>query len=269
MLGRLPLQFSLPPDDHAQFVYGFGFVPGVLFGDGSLPRPTPSVPAISSIATAMFLHGGWLHLVGNMLYLWIFGNNVEDAMGHGRFVIFYVLCGAAAAMAQAIQDPGSAVPMIGAIDAILGAYLLLYPHARVLVLSPLGSFTQLIRVQAVFVLGFWFVLQLFSSAAQTAGTGSVAYWAHVGGFVAGAALIIVFRKPGFPLLAARRASSPPTGGKAPARRPLGIGGAPTRFADIDRALPLFGVIKVAAVATVEPWTPRGATGCNKATWSSR
>ena len=214
-------QFSLPPDDHARLVYGFGFVPGVLFGDGSLPRPTPSVPAISSIVTAMFLHGGWLHLVGNMLYLWIFGNNVEDSMGHGRFVVFYVLCGAAAAMAQAAQDPGSAIPMIGAsgaIGGILGAYLLLYPQARVLVLIPLGFFTQLIRVRAVFVLGFWFVLQLFSSAAQTAGTGGVAYWSHVGGFVAGAALIVVFRKPGFPLLAAKRAPSPPTGGKAPARR---------------------------------------------------
>ena len=100
-----------------------------------------------------------------MLYLWIFGNNVEDSMGHGRIVIYYFLCGAAAAMGPATQDPGSAVPMIGAIGAILGAYLLLYSHARVLVLIPLGSFTQLIRVRAVFVLGFWFVLQLFSSAA--------------------------------------------------------------------------------------------------------
>lgn len=131
-------QFSLPPADQARFVYGFGFVPGVLFGDGSLPRPTTPVPPISSIETAMFLHGGWLHLLGNMLYLWIFGNNVEDSMGHGGFVVFYVLCGAAAAMAQAAPHPGSAIPMIGASGAssgILGAYLLLYPHARVLVLN--------------------------------------------------------------------------------------------------------------------------------------
>lgn len=214
-------QVSLPPADLARFVYGFGFVPGVLFGDGALPRPTPSVPAISSIVTAMFVHGGWLHLLGNMLYLWIFGNNVEDSMGHGRFVVFYVLCGAAAAMAQAAQDPGSAIPMIGAsgaIGGILGAYLLLYPRARVLVLIPLGFFTQLIRVRAVFVLGFWFVLQLLNSTASSAGAGGVAYWAHVGGFVAGAALIVVFRKPGFPLLARARAPSPPAGRKAPARR---------------------------------------------------
>ena len=158
-------------------------------------------------------------------------------------------------MGPATQDPGSAVPMIGAIGAILGAYLLLYSHARVLVLIPLGSFTQLIRVRAVFVLGFWFVLQLFSSAAQTAGTGGVACWAHVGGFVAGAALIIVFRKPGFPLLAADRRQGP-----GAALRPLGIGGAPTRFADIDRALPLFGAIKAAAVTTVEPGSPAWRNG---------
>jgi membrane associated rhomboid family serine protease len=152
----------------------------------------------------MFLHGGWMHLIGNMLYLWIFGNNVEDAMGHARFVVFYVLCGIAAALAQALPSPGSTIPMIGAsgaISGVLGAYLLLYPRAQVLVLLPLGLFTRLVHLPAVAVLGFWFVLQLINSALAPGDGGGVAWGAHVGGFVAGAALIPFFKRRGVRLFA--------------------------------------------------------------------
>jgi len=166
----------------------------------------------------MFLHGGWMHLIGNMLYLWIFGNNVEDAMGHGRFIVFYLLCGIAAALAQAFQDPGSAVPMIGAsgaIGGVLGAYVLLYPRARVLVVVPLGFFFYTLRIPAMIVLGLWFGLQFVSTMLAGDQIGGVAYWAHIGGFVAGMVLILPFRKKGFPLFAgprggdvARRAPQP-------------------------------------------------------------
>ncbi len=131
-------QVTLPPEALEAALHGYGMSPAVLFGEREL---APGLAGLS-VVTSMFLHGGWMHLIGNMLYLWIFGNNVEDAMGHGRFVVFYLLCGLAAAFAQAVQDPGSTVPMIGAsgaIGGVLGAYLLLYPQARVLVLIPMTS----------------------------------------------------------------------------------------------------------------------------------
>jgi membrane associated rhomboid family serine protease len=162
-----------------------------------------------------------MHLIGNMLYLWIFGNNVEDAMGHGRFVVFYLLCGLAAALAQAFQDPGSAVPMIGAsgaIGGVLGAYVLLYPRARVLVLVPLGFFFFTWRIPAMIVLGLWFGLQFLSSALAGNQVGGVAYWAHIGGFVAGMVLILPFRRKGFPLFAASRVPARASGLKPKDRR---------------------------------------------------
>jgi membrane associated rhomboid family serine protease len=131
-----------------------------------------------------------------MLYLWIFGNNVEDAMGHGRFVLFYVLCGLAAAFAQALPNPDSEIPMVGAsgaISGVLGAYLLLYPHARVLVLIPLGFVAQMVRLPALWVLGLWFLMQLLSSAMTDPDRGGVAFGAHIGGFVAGMLLIPLFK----------------------------------------------------------------------------
>jgi len=196
-------QQSLPPGEAERVVYGLGFVPALLFTDAELdPRLVIASPEISVI-TSMFLHGSWMHLIGNMLYLWIFGNNVEDSMGHGRFILFYLLCGVAAAMAQALPEPGSDIPMIGASGAIggtLGAYLLLHPHARVLVLIPLGFIMRMVRVPALLVLGLWFVLQFLQGAASTGGQGGVAYWAHVGGFAAGAILILPFRRAGTPLL---------------------------------------------------------------------
>jgi membrane associated rhomboid family serine protease len=143
----------------------------------------------------MFLHGGLMHLAGNVLYLWVFGNNVEDNLGHARYLIFYLLCGVAAAFAQALPDPTSEIPMIGAsgaISGVLGSYLLLYPHARVHVLIPFG-FLMLHTIRAGWLLGFWFVFQLLSGVFSDASEGGVAFWAHVGGFVAGMALILVMR----------------------------------------------------------------------------
>jgi len=190
-------QIGQGPGVQEQVIYGLGMIPAVLFGKSHLDPEVMRVAPVATLVTSMFMHGGWLHLLGNMLYLWIFGNNVEDAMGHGRFVLFYLLCGLAAAMAQALPDPASTIPMVGAsgaISGVLGAYLLLYPRARVLVLIPLGVFTQLVRLPAIWVLGLWFGMQLLSGAASVGSRGGVAFGAHIGGFLAGMALIPVFRQ---------------------------------------------------------------------------
>ncbi len=194
-------QFSLSQQAGREAVFALGMVPAVLMGQAQLPPEVALVPAPVTLLTSMFLHGSWMHIIGNMLYLWVFGDNVEDAMGHWRFIAFYVICGMAAALAQLLIDPASEVPMIGASGAIaglLGAYLLLHPKAHVLVLIPLGFFTQLVRVPAMVVLGLWFVLQLFNQA--TSGTGAgVAFMAHIGGFVAGMALVPLFKYRRVPL----------------------------------------------------------------------
>jgi membrane associated rhomboid family serine protease len=165
---------------HGEVLYGKTFVPPIL-----------------TLFSSMFLHGGFLHLIGNMLYLWIFGNNIEDAMGHFRFLLFYLLAGLCAALTQVFSDPQSTTPMIGASGAvagILGAYLLLFPRARVLTLMFVFIFIRLIRVPALIVLGFWFLIQLLS---VTAGMeGSVAFFAHIGGFLAGLILIKAFQPQG-------------------------------------------------------------------------
>ena len=191
---------SLPERVSEAFVFQYGAIPAAIFGhEAGLPEDAVAVPFTLTLLTSMFLHGGWMHLIGNMLYLWIFGNNIEDVMGHVKFVIFYVACGLIAAMSHAITDPTSAVPMVGAsgaISGVLGAYLLLFPHAQVMVLIPLGVFTRTMYVPAGFVLGFWFVLQLLSGGMSLGqGGGGVAWFAHVGGFVAGMALIGVFKDP--------------------------------------------------------------------------
>jgi membrane associated rhomboid family serine protease len=193
-------QLSLGAGAQQQVAFALGFVPAHLFGGGP-PAGSLAVPAGATLFTSMFLHGGLLHLGGNMLFLWVFGNNVEEAMGHGRFILFYLLCGTAAALAQGAADPASAMPMIGAsgaISGVLGAYLLLYPRARVLVVIPLGFYFPLVWLPAVAVLGLWFLLQLVSSWAAPAEAG-VAFLAHVGGFVAGVALVPLFRRAGVPL----------------------------------------------------------------------
>jgi membrane associated rhomboid family serine protease len=182
--------------------YSLGVVPAVLVGDKLLVPELVIIPAWASIFTSMFMHGGWMHLLSNMLYLWIFGNNIEDAMGHWRFFLFYLLCGIAAVFAQVLPDPSSTVPMVGAsgaISGVLGAYLLLYPHARVLMAIPLGIFFYTVRIPAGLVLIFWFGMQLFSSYVSGEQQGGVAFGAHIGGFIAGMALIPFFRHKQHPL----------------------------------------------------------------------
>ena len=190
-------QAGLGPEAGQRAIYAFGMIPAVLTGQAALPPEVAVVPPAGTLLTSMFLHGGWLHLLGNMLYLWIFGDNVEDAMGHARFVVFYVACGVVAALAQLALDPGSQVPMIGAsgaISGLLGAYLLLHPRAHVLVLIPLGYLSQVLHLPAVVVLVLWFGLQLAQQLmAGTGGGGGVAFMAHIGGFVAGMALIPLFK----------------------------------------------------------------------------
>jgi membrane associated rhomboid family serine protease len=162
----------------------------------------PAAFTWSSVLTSMFLHGGWLHVIGNMWYLWIFGDNVEDRLGHGRYLFFYLLCGAAAGIAQTLVNPDSYVPTIGASGAIagvMGAYFVLYPQSRVLTLIPLFIFIEIIEIRAIYFLGFWFLMQLFSgvgSVAHTTGSqGGVAFWAHVAGFVVGLGAVFVLRQP--------------------------------------------------------------------------
>ena len=188
-------------------VYSLGMIPAVVFGGKELLPELSLVPEWMTIFTSMFLHGGWMHLIGNMLYLWIFGNNIEDAMGHGRFIVFYLLCGVFAVLAQALPNPDSTIPMIGAsgaISGVLGAYLLLYPHARVLVGIPFGFYLHTVYIPAGLVLGFWFVMQLISSAGSSGEGGGVAFGAHIGGFIAGMALIPLFKHRHIPLLPKRR-----------------------------------------------------------------
>jgi membrane associated rhomboid family serine protease len=195
-------QVSLGPRRGEEIVHALGLIPSALFGLQHLPPELELVPPSLTIVTSMFLHGSWMHLIGNMLYLWIFGDNVEDAMGHGRFLVFYLLCGAAAAFAQALPDPQSTVPMLGAsgaISGVLGAYLMLYPHARVLVVIPLGFFLQTARLPAGVVLLLWFGLQFLSSVLAAPGSGGVAFRAHVGGFIAGVVLVSFFKRRGFRL----------------------------------------------------------------------
>ena len=190
-------QLSFGAQGGQRIVYALGVVPASLLGQGQLPPELSLVSPWMTVFTSMFMHGGWMHLIGNMLYLWIFGDNVEDSMGHGRFVVFYLLCGIAAVLAQALPDPASTIPMVGAsgaISGVLGAYLLLYPHARVLVAIPLGFLLHTMRIPAGLVLVLWFGLQLFSSAMAQPGQGGVAFRAHIGGFIAGMILIPLFKQ---------------------------------------------------------------------------
>jgi membrane associated rhomboid family serine protease len=191
-----------------QIAYAFGVVPAVLTGKEALPAELHVIPTWGSVLTSMFLHGGFWHLAGNMLYLWIFGNNIEDAMGHVRYFIFYLLCGVAAVFAQVLTGPDSRIPMVGAsgaISGVLGAYMLLFPRARVLLGLPLGFvIVQLGRFPAIWVLAAWFGMQLVMgviSAARAAGEtqGGIAFGAHIGGFIAGLLLVAVFKKRSVPL----------------------------------------------------------------------
>jgi membrane associated rhomboid family serine protease len=190
-------QLSLGPRQEQTLVYQYGAIPAVVVGTRHLPAQLAAIPPVLSLFTSMFLHGGFLHIIGNMLYLWIFGNNIEEAMGRARFLVFYLVCGVLAALAHILSNPSSVIPTIGAsgaISGVLGAYLLLYPRARVLTLIPLGFFTRLIYIPAGIVLGFWFILQLISGSLGSPEGGGVAWFAHVGGFVAGMALVGLFKR---------------------------------------------------------------------------
>ncbi len=180
-------ELSMGERQLTEFLYFYGVVPAAF----SWP----------TLITSMFLHGSWSHVIGNMWYLWIFGDNVEDRLGHGRFIVFYLLCGMAAAIGQIVMDPSSELPTIGASGAIagvMGAYFVLYPQSRVLTLIP-WIFIQIVEIPAIVLLGFWFLMQFLSAGAiaVTANThgGGVAFAAHVAGFVVGMVGVFVFRKP--------------------------------------------------------------------------
>ncbi len=192
----------------------YGAIPGEITGALPLGDGVPLGPLTcligglsgTTLVTSMFLHGGWMHLIGNMWFLWVFGNNIEDSMGHLRFIVFYLLTGLAAALAHLVTAWGSPVPVVGAsgaISGVMGAYLVLYPRVKVDTLIVLVVFIQVVRLPAAAVLGLWFVLQLLQGTLGSSYAGGVAIWAHVGGFAAGAALIHLLARP--KLVQAKRA----------------------------------------------------------------
>ena len=187
-------EVSLGPRAEAM-IFRHGAIPfNLIYG---IERGQSPIPIVLSLFTSMFLHGGFMHVAGNMLYLWIFGNNIEDVMGHLRFIFFYFICGVAAVYSHALIDSASQVPMIGAsgaVSGVLGAYLLLFPHAKVLTLVPIFFFIQIIRVPAVIVLGLWIVVQFVNGFFGIGQIGGVAWFAHIGGFLVGMVLIYPFKK---------------------------------------------------------------------------
>lgn len=187
-----------PITERDQFMIRFGLISAELWSGKDLP-PTVPFPIWVTILTSMFLHGGWLHLLGNMLYLWIFGDNVEAALGRWKFLFFYLLTGTAGAVLQAAVSARSTVPMVGASGAIagvLGAYLVFFPWARVLTVVPVFFFLQFVEIPALILLGFWFLMQLFSGLVDLGGAEGVAWFAHIGGFLAGAVLVFAFKRRG-------------------------------------------------------------------------
>jgi len=190
------VQFLGGPQTDGEMVLGLGMIPATLFGEAELASKLYLVPPWLTLITSMFLHGGFWHLAGNMLYLWIFGDNVEDALGHVRLVVFYTICGIAAGLVHAAFDPSSVVPTIGAsgaISGVLGAYLMLHPRRGVWVLVIVTP----VRFPTWAVLGFWIVFQIFN--ASFGGESNTAWWAHIGGFFAGAGLIVLMRRQGVSL----------------------------------------------------------------------
>lgn len=180
-----------------RFIYEFGVVPA-FFTSSKYWSQNGILLGLFPLFSSMFLHGGWLHFFGNMLYLWVFGDNVEDRLGHFRYLFFYLICGLAAALFHIVTNPSSTMPTVGASGAIagvLGAYLVLFPGARVLTLFPIFFFFQLVEIPALLFIGFWFVMQFFSGALSLVSAngqmGGTAWWAHIGGFVAG--IIMIWR----------------------------------------------------------------------------
>jgi len=198
-LARSTCEFGLIPGEVLRTL-----PPGASFqmGDG-LACVTTAAPHYWTVFTSMFLHGSWFHILGNMWFLWIFGNNIEDAMGHARYLVFYLLSGLAAAVTQTLSSPHSVVPMIGAsgaISGVMGAYLVLFPRVRVHTLLFLGFFITTVAVPAYLMLVYWFLLQLLGGLPALGGgadQGGVAFFAHVGGFASGVALVKAFRRGDF------------------------------------------------------------------------
>lgn len=200
-LGVYGWQFSLNPHEQMLVIYRLGVIPSVLFHHEILHPALAPLPANVTPLTALFLHSDWLHVTGNMLYLWIFGHYAENAMGHGRFVAFYLLAGIGAVLAQALADPALGVPMIGAsgaISGVLGAYLLLYPRGQIMIVIPLGPKLQVFSLPALGILGVWLLLQVASTLLPAA-EGDVAFLAHLGGFACGMLLVPFFLRPGMRL----------------------------------------------------------------------
>jgi len=205
-IGVWAWQMNLDPALVDDSFFSFGLVPAFLFGY-RVPSPELAViPAELTVITSMFMHGGWSHIIGNMIYLWVFGSSLEEACGHVRFVIFYLLCGIGAGLGHALVDPAATVPMIGAsgaISGLLGAYLLVYPFNRVTVLVMMVAMFK-VRLPALLVVGLWIAYQMYAMFAAAAApepeVGGVAWTAHVGGFATGAALIFFLRRPGVKML---------------------------------------------------------------------
>lgn len=197
-------QASLDPRSAQEAVYALGTIPAMVFGERTLSPELSWIPAEMTLLTSMFLHGGWMHLIGNMLYLWILGDNVEDCMGHVRFLIFYLVCGLAAVMTHMLIDTGSTVPLVGAsgaISGVMGAYLLLHPTARINVLIWILIFVRVVPVPAGIALAAWIGLQFVNAAGTPSSGGGVAFWAHIGGAVAGMVLVPFFKRKDVSLLA--------------------------------------------------------------------
>ncbi len=179
-----------------QTFLSFGMIPAILFGYSELSGPLKIIPPSLSVLTSMFLHGGWMHIIGNMTYLYIFGDNIEERLGKLKFIIFYLVTGIFAAFTQAIIDPTSTIPMIGAsgaIAGILGGYLVLYPKANIKVLFWFIIFVKVIKIRAFIVLGGWIIIQFISFNGTDLNSGGVAYAAHIGGFISGVLLINIMK----------------------------------------------------------------------------
>ena len=190
------LQISSASYQSGKLFYSYGLIPAVLTGHKQLPLELEMIAPELTLITSMFMHGGFMHLIGNMLYLWIFADNIEDELGPVKFICFYILSGIAAALTQVFLNTESTIPMIGAsgaIGGVLGAYIVNHPKAKVIVLIPLGFFSQIVKIPALYVLGFWFVLQFINSSLSSGAGGGVAYAAHIGGFISGIILLLIFK----------------------------------------------------------------------------
>ena len=196
-------QLSLSDAEMQSAVYQYGVIPARLLARDELAAGLETIPAFATVLTSMFMHGDLYHLAYNMLFLWIFGDNIEDSMGHLRLLAFYLLCGIIAALAQAGLDPNSPIPMIGAsgaISGVLGGYILLHPFANIRVFFLIIIIPMIINIPAALVLGLWFAGQIFNAAVTPPDQAGIAFGAHIGGFVAGLILINVFKRRDVPIL---------------------------------------------------------------------